>query len=65
MMLSLVLYTFNVLLQNVNAPEPSEEVELALKTLTIIGSILSMVGLLLTILTMLIFKYVHCILLPI
>ena len=46
------------LVQNVNAPEPSEPVALALKTLTIIGSILSMVGLVLTILTMLIFKYV-------
>lgn len=42
-----------------NAPESAEEVALALKTLTIIGSILSMVGLVLTILTMLIFKYVN------
>ena len=46
-----------------NAPESSEEEELALKILTIVGSILSMVGLVLTILTMLIFKYVHSILL--
>ena len=47
-----------ILAQNVNAPEPSEPVTLTLKILTIIGSILSMVGLVLTILTMLIFKYV-------
>ena len=53
----------NVLMQNVNAPESSEEEELALKILTIIGSILSMIGLVITILTMLIFKYVHGILL--
>ena len=53
----------NVLIQNVNAPESSEEEELALKILTIVGSILSMVGLVLTILTMLIFKYVYGILL--
>ncbi len=53
----------NVLAQNVNAPEPSEAETLALKTLTIIGSILSMVGLVLTILTMVVFKYVHGILL--
>ena len=48
-----------LLLKNVNPPENSEEVALALKVLTIVGSILSMVGLLLTILTMLIFKYVY------
>jgi hypothetical protein len=53
----------NILVQNVNAPEPSEAETLTLKTLTIIGSILSMVGLVLTILTMVIFKYVHGILL--
>ena len=45
-----------------NAPESTKGVELTLEILTIIGSILSMVGLLLTILTMLIFKYVHGIL---
>ena len=58
-----VIIICNVLIQNVNAPESSEEEELALKILTIVGSILSMVGLVLTILTMLIFKYVHGILL--
>ena len=45
-----------------NAPEPSEGVRIALEVLTIIGSILSMVGLVLTIITMLIFKYVYGIL---
>ena len=42
-----------------NAPVISPGETLALKILTIIGSILSMVGLALTILTMLIFKYVY------
>ena len=45
------------LVQNVNVPQPSEAVAVALKTLTpIIGPILSMVGLVLTILMMIIFK---------
>ena len=52
-----LLIKYLVSAQNVNAPELSKEVETALKVLTIIGSVLSMVGLILTILTMLIFKY--------
>ena len=58
-----MFYTCNAFVQNVNAPESTKGVELALEILTIIGSILSMVGLILTILTMLIFKYVHGIML--
>ena len=46
-----------------NAPVPPEAVALALEVFTIVGSILSIVGLVLTILTMLIFKYAHGILL--
>ena len=57
-----LLIRYLVSAQNVNAPE-LKEIETALKVLTIIGSVLSMVGLILTILTMLIFKCVYGIML--
>ncbi len=43
-------------LQNVNAPPISNEVRVALEVLTIIGSVLSIVGLVITIFSMLYFK---------
>ena len=47
----------NFTLQSVNPPANSEEVENALKVLSIVGAIISLIGLVITVFTMLFFRW--------